>query len=47
MQYLAKGFTIVTTQPEGARHFIDRNALRPRRYRMPHYALKVAKVPGT
>jgi hypothetical protein len=34
---------LVTTQPEGARHFIDRNALRPGRYQTPDYALKAAK----
>jgi hypothetical protein len=37
----------LAVQPEGARHFIDRNALRPGRCQTPDYALKAAKVPGT
>jgi hypothetical protein len=39
--------SFVPTQPEGARHFIDRNALCPSRDQTPDYALKAAKVPGT
>jgi hypothetical protein len=38
---------LVTTQTEGARHFIDRNAPRPGRCQTPDYVLKAAKVPGT
>jgi hypothetical protein len=33
--------------PQGARHFIDKNALCPLRCQTPDYALKAARVPGT
>jgi hypothetical protein len=37
----------VTTQPEGARHFIGKNALRPALCQTLDCTLKATKVPGT